>query len=223
MRILTTTLVLALFSSLAFAQTKYTGKKLEIIQLLESKRKEFQTAKNDSLYVVQNSDRSYDVTKVRRGEQAEDIEVQIFGTQKGGVAGPFDGETSFYLLKIITMDSLYRTQAKLVSFFPKGDLVSDTAKFNSLVEGYVNQIKKGKPFGKMLVKDEASIGIRNKGAVSFWENNPAKENYDAIFNKKADEPFVQRVGNEIQVLYVIEEKTKAPYEAKVLKLVKKVD
>ncbi len=223
MRIIITSIFVLLFSSFILAQTKYTGKKLEIIQLLESKKKEFQGAKNDSLYLVQNSDKGYAVTKVQRGDQAEDIELQLFGTPKGGVAGPFDGETSFYLLKILTMDSLYRTQAKLVSFFPKGEYVSDTAKFNTLVESYIDQIKKGKPFGKMLVKDEASIGIRNKGVISFWENNTSKENFSAIFDKKVNEPVVKRVGNEVQVLYVIEEKTKAPYEAKVLKLVKKVE
>jgi hypothetical protein len=218
-----TSLLLLLFSAVTTAQTKYTGKKLEVIQLLESKKKAFQSSVNDSLYLIENSDKGYAVTKVRRGDQADDIELQLFGTPKGGVAGPFDGETSFYLLKIVAMDSLYRTQAKLVSFFPKGDYVSDTTKFNALVENYIAQIKKGKPFGKMLVKDEASIGLRNKGVISFWENNPSKENFSAVFDKKTNDPVIQRIGKEIQVLYVIEEKTKAPYEAKVLKLVKKVE
>lgn len=206
----------------AFAQKKYEGDQLKAVEHLESKRKEFKAAKNDSLYIANNSDQKYYVTTLTRGDQAEDLEEQIFKAKPGDVVGPFDGENTFYLLKILSMDSLKRTKARLVSFFPKGEYTTDTAKFSKLVEKYVDAIKKGKEYSKMLVKDEASIGVRNKGTLSFWEGQTQKEYYDLAFEKKVSEPYVKRAGQEIQVLYILEEKRNASFKAKVVTLVKRV-
>ncbi len=204
------------------AQKKYEGEQLKAIEFLESKRAAFKASKNDSAYVAGNSDQKYFVTTITRGDQAEDIEEQIFKAKPGDVVGPFDGEKTFYLLKVIKVDSLKRTKARLISFFPKGEYTSDTAKFSKLVEKYVETIKKGKEYSKMIVKEEASIGVRNKGVLSFWEGQNKKENYDLAFERKINNPYVKRVGQEIQVLYVIEEKRNAPYRAKAIALVKKI-
>jgi hypothetical protein len=207
----------------AFAQKKFDGEKQKTIELLESKRKEFKAAKNDSVYLSQNSDQAYYVATITRGDQAEDIEEQIFNAKPGEVVGPFDGDNTFYLLKILSMDSLKRTKAKLVCFFPKGEYTTDTAKFSKLVDKYIESIKKGKEFSKMIIKDEASIGVRNKGIVSFWEGQTTKENYDLVIDRKKSDPYIKRVGPEIWVLYVVEEKKNSPYRAKASSLVKKVN
>ena len=206
----------------SFAQKKFDANQQKTIDLLETKRKDFKASKNDSLFLAQNSDQGFYSTIVTRGDQAEDIEEQIFGAKPGDVVGPFDGGNTFYMLKLISVDSLKRTKAKLVSFFPKGEFTSDTAKFSALVVKYIESIKKGKEYGKMIVKDEASIGVRSKGVTSFWEGQSRKENYDIVFDRKVSEPYVKRVGSEIQVLYIISEKKNAPYRAKVVSLVKKV-
>ncbi|HVD96794.1 MAG TPA: hypothetical protein VNB90_01235 [Cytophagaceae bacterium] len=206
----------------AFAQKKYEGEQLKAIEYLESKRKDFKASKNDSSFVNQNGDQKYYVTTLVRGDQAEDLEEQIYKAKPGDVVGPFDGEKNFYLLKILSMDSLKRTKARLVRFFPKGEYTSDTAKFSKLVSKYVDNIKKGKEYSKMLVKEEGSIGVRNKGTLSFWEGQTSKEYYDLAYDRKTNDPYVIRVGQEIQVLYIIEEKRNAAYKAKVVSLVKKV-
>jgi hypothetical protein len=217
------TVLFILASSLTlFAQKKYEGEQLKAIEHLESKRKEFKAAKNDSIYITANSDQKYFVTTLVRGDQAEDIEEQIYKAKPGDVVGPFDGEKTFYLLKVLSMDSLKRTKARLIRFFPKGEYTSDTAKFSKLVSKYVETISKGKEYSKMIVKEEASIGVRNKGTISFWEGQTKKEFYDLAIDRKVNDPYVTRVGNEIQVLYVIEEKRNAPYKAKVVTLVRKV-
>ena len=218
-------LLLALFlsSSLTIlAQKKFDSQQQKTIDLLETKRKEFKATKTDSLFLVQNSDQGYYSTFVTRGDQAEDIEEQIFNAKPGDVVGPFDGDKTFYLLKLISVDSLKRTKAKSISFFPKGEYTSDTAKFSKLVANYIDYIKRGKEFSKMIIKDEASIGIRNKGVHSYWEGQNKKENFDIIFDKKITDPYVKRNGPEINVIYVIEEKKNAPFRAKVTSLVKKV-
>ncbi len=218
------TILIVLASVLtAFAQKKYEGEQLKAIEFLESKRKEFKAAKNDSAYIAANSDQKYFITTITRGDQAEDIEEQIFQAKPGDVVGPFDGDKTFYLLKVLSVDSLRRTKARLLSFYPKGEYTSDTAKFSKLVEKYVETISKGKEYSKMIVKEEASIGVRNKGMFSFWEGQTKKENYDLVFDRKANNPYVKRVGQEIQVLYIIEEKRKAPYRAKAISLVKKIN
>ncbi len=206
----------------SFGQKKFEGEKQKAIEFLEGKRKDFKAAKNDSLYVAANSDQGYFVSTITRGDQAEDLEEQIFNTKIGHVAGPFDGEQTFYLLKIVAMDSLKRTKAKLISFFPKGEYIKDTAKFAKLVEKYIDHIKKGKEFNKMIVADQAYIGVRNKGITSYWEGQTGKENYANVIDRKVSEPYVTRVGEEIQVLYIIEEKKNAAFRAKVVSLVKKV-
>ncbi len=205
-----------------FGQKKFEGEKQKTIELLESKRKEFKAAKNDSLYIVANSDQGYYISTITRGDQAEDLEEQIFNTKIGNIAGPFDGEQTFYLLKILSMDSLKRTKAKLVNFFPKGEYIKDTAKFAKLVEKYVDHLKKGKEINKMLISDQASIGIRSKGVTSFWEGQTGKENYQIAIDRKMSEPYSTKVGEEIQVLYIIEEKRNAAFRAKVVSLVKKI-
>ena len=215
-------LFLLLSSLSVFAQKKFDIEQQKTIEQLEAKRKEFKLSKNDSLFVTQNSDQGYYTTIVTRGDQAEDIEEQIFNAKPGDVVGPFDGDKTFYLLKLISIDSLKRTKAKLINFFPKGEYTSDTAKFAKLVENYIEYIKKGKEFSKMIIKDEASIGIRSKGIQSYWEGQNKKENYDIIFERKISEPYVKRNGPEITVLYIIEEKRNAPFRAKVIALVKKV-
>jgi hypothetical protein len=206
----------------SFGQKKFNAEQQKTIDVLQSKRKDFKATKSDSLYIVENSDQGYFVSTITRGDQAEDIEEQIFNAKPGDIVGPFDGENTFYLLKIKSIDSLERTKAKLVSFFPRGEYTSDTAKFSKLVEKYIEHIKKGKEYSKMIIKDEASIGVRNKGVTSFWLGQTKKENYDIAFERKISEPYVKRVGQEIQVLYITEEKRNAPFRAKVVGLVKKV-
>jgi hypothetical protein len=207
---------------ISLGQKKYEGEKQKAIEFLESKRKEFKAATNDSLFIIANSDQGYYKSIITRGDQAEDLEEQIFNTKVGHVAGPFDGEQTFYLLKILSMDSLKRTKAKLISFFPKGEYVGDTAKFAKLVDKYIDHIKKGKEFNKMIISDNASIGVKSKGIISYWEGQTTKENYELVFDRKISDPNVTRVGEEIQVLYVLEEKKNAPFRAKVVSLVKKV-
>jgi len=216
-------ILLITFSTGAFAQKKFNPEQQKAIDFLESKRKEFQASKSDSIYLSQNSDMGYSKTVITRGEQADDIEEQIFAAKPGSVVGPFDGDNTFYLLKILGVDSLKRTKVKLVSFFPRGEYTTDTAKFSKHIEKYIDHIKKGKDYGKMIIKDEATVGLRNKGITALWEgqsNN--KDVYDLAFERKIYEPYVTKVGNEIQVLYVIEEKRNAPYKAKVLRMVKKI-
>ncbi len=207
---------------LSFGQKKFNADQQKTIDLLQSKRKDFKASKNDSLYIVENSDQGYFLTTITCGDQAEDIEEQIFNAKPGDIVGPFDGENTFYMLKIKSIDSLQRTKAKLVSFFPRGEYTADTAKFSKLVEKYIDHIKKGKEYSKMVLKDEASIGVRNKGITSYWYGQTKKENYDLVIDRKINEPYVKRVGNEIQVLYITEEKRSAPYKAKAVALVKKV-
>ena len=217
-------IIIFLFSAIlsSYGQKKFEGEKQKTIELLESKRKEFQSSKNDSLYLAANSDQPYRILTITRGDQAEDLEDQIFKAKPGTVVGPFDGEETFYLLKILSMDSLPRTKAKLVSFFPKGEYTTDTAKFSKLVEKYIDHIKKGKEYSKMLVNDKENIGIRNKGITSYWQGQTNKENYQLVYDRKANDPYVTKVGPEVQVLYVLEEKRNAPFRAKAISLVKKV-
>ena len=214
-------LLLLVLNINVFGQKKFNEEQQKTIDLLEALRKDFKASKSDSLFAAQNSEQGYFSTFIVRGDQAEDIEEQIFNAKPGDVVGPFDGDKTFYLLKILSMDSLKRTKAKLVSFFPKGEYTSDTAKFSKLVSNYIEYIKKGKDFSKMIIKDEASIGIRSKGVQSFWEGQTKKENYDLIIDRKISEPIVKRNGPEISVLYILEEKKSTSFRAKVITLVKK--
>ncbi len=216
------TLLLLAITSLSYGQKRFDEEKQVTINLLESQRKAFMASTNDSLYIISNSDKGYYISTITRGDQAEDIEEQIFIAKPGNVVGPFDGDETFYLLKIISMDSLKRTKAKMVTFFPKGEYMADTAKFSKLVAKYIDNIKKGKDFNKMIISDKDIIGIRNKGITSFWEGQTGKENYQLAYDRKISDPFVKRIGQEIQVLYILEEKRNAPFKAKVTSLVKKV-
>ena len=120
----------------AFAQKKFTPAQKKAIDFLESKRAGFRASKNDSLFVVQNSDAGFIVKTMVRGDQAEDLEDQIYGSKPGEIVGPFDGETTFYLMKILKYDSLNRTKAKLISFYPKGEFTTDSAKFRKHLDKY---------------------------------------------------------------------------------------
>ena len=208
--------------SLAFGQKKFTEEQKKVLDYLEPKRAEFKKAKNDSLFVVQNSDQGFFYATFTRGDQAEDIEEQIYHAKVGDVVGPFDGENVFYLLKIVKYDSSYRTKAKQLNFYPKGEMTSDTAKFRKLVDKYISALSQGKEIGKMAIKDEASLGIRSKMLGSFWEGQTSKENYDLLFDRKVSDPYVKKAGQEIHVIYILEEKKKAAYKAKAVMLVKKV-
>lgn len=122
-----------------------TEQQKQIVELLDSKKSEFQHTSNDSIYITKNSDSPYRYIYLRRGDEPEDIEEEIYNAKPGQVVGPFRSGNHNYLFKIVNLDSTrYRFKVRHIFIKPAGFEIKDT------VEAFNKAVK----LAKSLNKDE---------------------------------------------------------------------
>src|SRR4051812_33231933 len=73
----------------------------QAIEWLDLKKPEFQSTTNDSVFISKNSDSPFRYIYLRRGDEPEDVEDEIFKAKPGTVVGPFRSGSHNYLFKVV--------------------------------------------------------------------------------------------------------------------------
>jgi peptidyl-prolyl cis-trans isomerase D len=133
-----------------------TEQQKQAVEWLDSKKAEFQTTSDDSLFITKNSDSPYRYIYLRRGDEPEDVEEEIYKSKPGTVVGPFRSGSHNYLFKVISLDSSrYRFKVRHIFIKPEGFEGKDTAEAYTMAVKYAKLLNKGKDF-KELFDDNAS-------------------------------------------------------------------
>jgi peptidyl-prolyl cis-trans isomerase D len=216
-------LIFLLICQTSFAQMSLTAAEKQAMDWLQTKTKAFKASKNDSLFIVNNSEKPYYTVKFSPGDQKEDIDREIFSAKVGEIVGPFRGDSFCYSFKVKKFsEPMIRVKAELIQFIPKS--FKDEAELKKYIDKYVALIKKDdKEVYKIALKDEEKLALRRKDLGWIWEHQTDKEYYEQVYAAEKGEPVVIRGPKGIFILNVTSEKEKAPYKVELIPLVKKIE
>jgi hypothetical protein len=203
------------------AQPTFTASEKKALDYLTKLIPEFKITKNDSAFVNKHSDKPYKHYFYDRGDQAEDLEEQIYGSHPGGVVGPFRGlDTLNYLFKIVKYTYSKRAKAQIIYIKPKSG-ATDTASISKITNDYLKVIKSGKDYIKKIQKKGDNVKV--KPLKWYYENDKDNdyEYYDQVFNGKKSEPTIIKTKEGPAILYIIQEKQTAPYSVELIPIIKK--
>ncbi|WP_028978980.1 hypothetical protein [Sporocytophaga myxococcoides] len=212
-----------LIYKVSFAQMSLTPKEKQAMDWLQTKTKAFKASKNDSLFVVNNSEKPYYIVRFSPGDQKEDIDKEIFAAKVGDIVGPFRGDSFCYSFKVKKFsEPLNRVKADLIQFIPKS--FKDEAEIKKYIDKYTALVKKDdKEVYKIALKDEEKLALKRKDLGWIWENQTDKEYYEQVYAAEKGEPVVIRNAKGIFILNITAEKQEAPYKVELVPLVKKIE
>jgi hypothetical protein len=205
----------------AQSQPTFTASERKALDYLTKLIPGFTATKNDAEFVNKHSDVPYKHFTYERGDQAEDLEEQIYSSHPGGVVGPFRGhDTLNYLFKIVSYTYSTRAKAQIISVKPKVS-TTDTVALSKITKDYLQTIKSGKDYIKKSQKKGDNIKV--KSLKWYYENDKDKdyEYFDQVFNGKKNEPVLIRTKDGPAILYIIQEKQKTPYSVELIPIIKK--
>ena len=157
---------------------------------INSKKEEFASSGNDSIFVNQNSDTPFDSTYKAKGALPLALDT-IFDAPIGTIAGPYIENGSYKLAKL--------TGVKMVADSVKARHIlikikdGDTTAAQNKADSLKALIKKGQKFGELAVKYSEDPGSAIKdGDLGWFRPGQMVRNFnDACFNgKKGDMPIV---------------------------------
>jgi hypothetical protein len=205
----------------AKAQPTFTASEKKALDYLTKLIPEFSTTKNEADFVTKHSDLPYKHFTYERGDQAEDLEEQIYASHPGGVVGPFRGhDTLNYLFKIVSYTYSTRAKGQIIYIKPKVS-TTDTAALSKITNEYLKMIRSGKEYVKKSQKKGDNISI--KPLKWYYENDKDRgyEYFDQVFNGKKGHPIIIQTSKGPAILNIIQEKQKAPYSVELIPIIKK--
>jgi hypothetical protein len=203
------------------AQPTFTPSEKKALDYLTKLIPEFRITKNDSAFVRKHSDKPYKHFIYERGDQAEDLEEQIYASHPGGIVGPFRGiDTLNYLFKIVSYTYSTRAKAQIIYIKPKIS-TTDTVVLAKTTNEYLDMMRKGKDFIKKSQKKGDNIHIKHLPWYYEKDKNKEYEHFDEVFNGKKNEPHIIKTSEGPAILYIIHEKQKAPYSVELIPIIKK--
>lgn len=218
--------------NLSFSQKMLHNQGNDSWKWLETKKKEFKESSNDSLFIVNNSDRPYRYIYMRRGDQEEDIEEVIFSAKPSEVVGPFPAESYNYLLKVISFDSIRtRIRAKHIFILPEGRQKKDSVAAVKKAIKCMEILKNGESFFNVFddysenfapysrfYNIKGNFGSGNLGWI--MEDATMSDFNDPLM--KANEGDVLVIPTKYGVhVVVVSEKQRGPSKVKLLSVAKK--
>jgi len=212
-----------LICEVSYAQMSLTAAEKQAMDWLQTKTKAFKASKNDSLFIVSNSEKPYYIVRFSPGDQKEDIDKEIFAAKVGDIVGPFRGDSFCYSFKVKKFsEPLTRVKADLIQFVPKS--FKDEAEIKKYIDKYTALIKKDdKEVFKIALKDEEKLALKRKDLGWIWETQTDKEYYEQVYAAEKGEPVVIRNAKGIFILNITAEKQEAPYKVELVPLVKKIE
>jgi peptidyl-prolyl cis-trans isomerase D len=211
-------------------------KQREIMDWLDAKKPEFQNTRNDSLFITNNSDAPYRYTYLRRGDEPEEVEEEIFKAKPGTVVGPFLAGSHNYLFKVVSLDSLrYKMKIRHIFIKPAGNQLKDTLDALSLAKKSAKTINSGgnfeeqlKLYGSDFSKYATSYGIHMEtlniqGELGWiWAGSTLSSFDTALLKARKGESVTTQTPYGVHVIQVLD-KGQGYYKVKLISLVKKLN
>lgn len=213
-----------------------TEQQKQAVEWLESKKAEFQSTTNDSLFVSKNSDSPYRYIYQRRGDEPDDVEEEIYKSKPGTVLGPFRSGNHNYLFKVISLDSLrYRYKVRHIFIKPAGFSGKDTLDAYNLALKYAKSLNKGDDFKKIYDENNADFksfaaqcGINPDALAAdgdlgyIWEGTTIPTINSALSKTRKGESVAIKTPFGAHVFNVVA-KDQGYYKAVIISLLKKVN
>jgi len=153
---------------------------------------EFETTKEDSIFVAANSDSKMVPTLYKKGAMRPDIDSVLFNSPIGTVYGPYMEGDFFKLAKVVDIKSVPDSvKARHILIKTEG---GDNKKALAKADSLKKLIKAGKKFDELAREVSEDVGSAVKGGDLGWykEGQMVPSFNDAtFFGKKGDMPIVE--------------------------------
>ena len=181
----------------------------------------FKEAANDTAFVKQYSQISFRVYTFHRGDQAADIEEQIYAATPGEVVGPFRGyDSSNYLFKVLSFEEhRLRSRATLIIIKPNAESKQDTASIRKYAIKYSEAAKKGKDINELAEKDNVRLIYRELDW--YYEGVTERDYYDVVMKSEKGDLHILDSVHGASILKVTQAKEKVPYKVKLTAVIRK--
>lgn len=189
----------------------------------EIRKSYFRNTRNDSLFVVNNSDEPF---RYDYYSQAEDLGVfgpMFFRASVGDVVGPMFLEGYAILYKIAGYDSVYRVRASQLYFKPDGKSRRDSLQALKKANQYLAQVQQGSSFETLLqqhIQAEKDGGSGDLGWL--WQGSMIGPFDQALANAKKGDVLVIKSPLGAHLVKVTEDKVLDRGRVKVVPLMKKL-
>ncbi len=208
----------------AFAQTDSTAQAREDARVWAEVRKPFfRSTRDDSLFVVNNSDSPFRYDYYSRADQLGVLEGMFFNSQPGEVIGPLFLEEYAMLFKIVQYDSLYRLRVSHLYVKPEGKSRKDTLNAVKKANQYLKEIQQGANFEAMVRKYSKDENAQQGGDLGWlWQGMMIKEFDQALATAKKDDVLLIKTPLGAHIVKVTEAKVLDRSRVKVVPLMRKI-
>ena len=212
-----------------------SDQQVKVLELLEKKKVEFQNTSNDSIFVTQNSDSPYRFIYLRRGDEPEEVEDEIYKAKVGQVVGPFRSENFNYLFKVLQHDSIrQKFRVSHVFINVNGSTANDTLEAFNKAQKIAKALNKGDDISSIIEKEgsdykniASSLGFNIENPPSdgdlgwIWEGTTIYPINQGLVKAKKGEAIAVRTKYGSHVLQV-RDKGQGYYKTKIISIVKKL-
>lgn len=215
--------VLACVSISAFSQTDSLQARADLQTWADVRKAYFKTTKDDSLFVVNNSDAPFEYSTYVRPELDGVMESMFFNAQPGDVIGPLFLEDYAAIFKVASYDTTYRIRASHIYVKPEGNKRKDTLRAEKTALQYLADIEKGADFTEMAKKHGKDETAPYGGDLGWlWEGGMTKEFEVAAMKAKKGDVFTVRTPAGYHVVKITEDKVRDRGKVVLIPLVKKL-
>ena len=212
-----------------------TEQQKQAIEWLDSKKAEFQNTPNDSVFITKNSDSPYRYIYLRRGDEPEDVEEEIYKAKPGAVVGPFRSGNYNYLFKVVSLDSTkYRFKVRHIFIKPAGFNAKDTVDAFAKGARLSKSLNKGDDFKELYDQNNADFkSISDKCGINpdavgadgdlgwIWEGTTLPAINSALVKTRKGESVAVKTQYGVHVFKIIT-KEQGYYKAIIVSLLKKI-
>ncbi len=183
----------------------------EIINWANTKKEEFRSCANDTVFVDANSEVKFDITAKPRTSYPDEIASQLFKDSLGAVIGPIFKEGKFFTYKIsgIKQDTIFYMRASHILFKVDSPSLEDTIKSMVKAGEILSKLRGGADFSAMAM-EHGTDGTKDKGGDLGWfpETQMVREFTEACKTLKKGEMRLVKTQFGWHILKLTEDKTK---------------
>jgi peptidyl-prolyl cis-trans isomerase D len=189
----------------------------------EIRKPYFRNTRNDSLFVVNNSDEPFRYDYYSKAEDLGVFGPMFFNANVGDVVGPLFLEGYAILYKIAGYDSLYRIRASQFYFKPDGKSRRDTLQAVKKANQVLTQVQQGGNFEALLGKHIQEQKDESSGDLGWlWQGYMIGPFEQALLNAKKGDVLVIKSPLGAHLVKVTEGKVLDRGRVKVVPLMKKM-
>jgi peptidyl-prolyl cis-trans isomerase D len=189
----------------------------------EIRKPYFRNTRNDSLFVVNNSDEPFRYDYYSKAEDLGVFSQMLFNGRVGDVVGPLFLEGYAILYKIAGYDSLPRIRASQLYIKPDGKSRRDSLQAVKKANQYLAQVQQGGSFEALLQKHLQEQKDQSSGDLGWlWQGYMIGPFEQALANAKKGDVLVIKSPLGAHLVKVTEDKVLDRGRVKVVPLMKKL-